>query len=121
MTMMTFDRWDVVEVPFPFVDRVKSKTRKAIVVSDSNFQNLNSACILMMITSATHSKWFGDTPIRDLESAGLKKGCVARLKIFTLQESLIRTKVGQLSSADQERVDESVQSIFSSAIDPESI
>jgi len=111
--MMTYDRWDVVAVPFPFVDRVKSKSRKAIIISGSSFQKQNAACILMMITSANHSNWLGDTPIKDLNAAGLKKACVARLKVFTLQESLIQTKVGRLSSLDQKQIEKSIWIAFS--------
>ena len=110
---MTYDRWDIVEVPFPFVDRVKFKFRKAVVVSRSEFQKQNAACILMMITSATQSEWLGDTLIKDLNAAGLKKACVARLKVFTLQDSLIRTKVGRLSSLDQQQVEKTLHSVSS--------
>lgn len=110
--MMIYSRWDVVEVPFPFVDKVKAKTRKAIVLSSGDFQTHNSACILMMITSATNTKWFGDIEIKDIEPAGLKKKCVARLKVFTLQDSLIRAKVGHLSTDDLQRVGKSLKSVF---------
>lgn len=37
-------------------------------------------------------------------AAGLKKPCVARLKLFTLDNALILRKVGSLSSADRKAI-----------------
>lgn len=35
--MTTYDRWDVVEVPFPFIDSIQSKLRKALVLTNKKF------------------------------------------------------------------------------------
>ena len=58
----------------------------------------------MMITSATSSEWYLDTPIENLVGTGLRKSCVARLKLFTLDNALIASKAGKLSANDQRRV-----------------
>ncbi|KAB8027991.1 type II toxin-antitoxin system PemK/MazF family toxin [Fluviispira multicolorata] len=100
---MICSQYDVVEVPFPFVDTPAiTKKRKALVISKYDFNIQNSATILCMITSATNSKWFGDIPIKQLEEAGLRKSCVMRFKIFTLDNSLILNICGKLSKIDQE-------------------
>lgn len=50
---MTFDRWQVVRVPFPLADRAASKNRPALVLSSDNAFNAPSGhVVLAMITSA---------------------------------------------------------------------
>ena len=93
--------FDVVQVPFPFINSPHSKFRKALVVSKSDFNKNNGASILAMITSAAHSKWQGDVTVMDWKKAGLRKKCFIRLKLFTIQNSLIKRKVGVLSLKDK--------------------
>lgn len=38
--------YDVVEVPFPFIDSPKSKSRKALVISAESFNRNNKATVL---------------------------------------------------------------------------
>ena len=64
--------FDVVEVPFPFSDMPRAKRRKALVLSEHSFNEKNGCSILMMITSATHSRWHLDVPIVDWNRAGLR-------------------------------------------------
>lgn len=106
---MICDAFDVVEVPFPFSDLPRAKMRKALVLSAKEFNSKNGNSILMMITSAHHSRWTLDTPIDDLESAGLRKSCVARLKLFTLDNGLLVKSVGKLSAKDQKNVRHAVR------------
>jgi mRNA interferase MazF len=96
--------FDVVEVPFPFIDSPKAKTRKAVVLSREEFNRNNSATTLAMITSATNSTWDKDAPVTDLVTAGLKKDCCVRFKLFTIQNDLIKNKVGTLSDEDKKEV-----------------
>jgi len=96
--------FDVVEVPFPFSDIPRSKRRKALVISSVEFNERNGASILMMITSATHSAWLHDVPIDRFRDAGLKKPCVARMKLFTLDNGLIIRRSGALSESDRNQI-----------------
>jgi mRNA interferase MazF len=57
-----------------------------------------------MITSAAHAPWPGDTPLTDLVSAGLPRPCLARLKIFTLDNRFILRRIGTLGAADRKRL-----------------
>jgi mRNA interferase MazF len=107
---MICNAFDVVEVPFPFSDLDKAKMRKALVLSQKTFNQKNGNSILMMITSATHSRWFLDTPLQDLQEAGLRKPCVARLKLFTLDNALLVKIVGALSLKDRTGVLEALKS-----------
>jgi mRNA interferase MazF len=102
--MTICDRFDVVEVPFPFSDAPKAKRRKALVLSSRGFNDGNSSSVLMMITSAARSRWLGDVAIQQWRKAGLRKPCVARPKLFTLDNRLILSKAGTLTDSDCRRV-----------------
>jgi mRNA-degrading endonuclease toxin of MazEF toxin-antitoxin module len=94
--------WNVVVVPFPFVERVGTKRRPALVLSEASF-NEGGSTILAMITTTAHQPWPGDTPIVRLDEAGLNVSCLVRLKLFTLDNRLIARRIGRLSPLDQEK------------------
>ena len=102
--MMICESFDVVEVPFPFSDLPGSKRRKALVLSSRSFNDQTGNSVLMMITSATRSHWPLDVAIERWSAAGLRKPCVARMKLFTLDNRLILSKSGELSTIDRDRV-----------------
>ena len=102
--MTIYKPFDIVEVPFPFSDIPKSKRRPALVISKHEFNRLNENSILMMITSTTKTKWHNDVQITEWKKAGLKKPCIARFKIFTLDNSLIAGKRGELQKNDKKAV-----------------
>jgi len=58
---------------------------------------------MAMITSAQRSRWPGDVSL-DHESAGLQKPCFVRLKIFTIDNRLIRAEIGTVSDKDVHRI-----------------
>jgi mRNA interferase MazF len=96
--------FDVVVVPFPFTDRHASKRRPALVLSSGAFNEQARHAVLAMITSAEQSAWPGDCGLRDLAAAGLASPCIARLKLFTLDERLVLRVCGHLAAADQKRL-----------------
>ena len=104
--------YDIVEVPFPFIDSPKTKSRKALVVSGELFNTNNNATVLVMITSANSSTWFEDVLISDLKKAGLRKSCFVRFKFFTIQNNLIKKKTGVLSATDKSKVSDKLSKIF---------
>src|SRR5690606_39424600 len=70
--IVTYERWDVVVVPFPFADRVASRRRPALVVSEADpLGTVVGHHVLAMITSAAHTRWPLDVPVGDLDAAGL--------------------------------------------------
>ena len=100
---MVCDAWQVVVVPFPFTDRRTTKRRPALVLSRKRFSS-HGHTVLAMITSAVHAPWPGDTRLADLASAGLRKPCLVRLKLFTLDNRFIERQIGQLARADRTNV-----------------
>jgi mRNA interferase MazF len=93
-------QWDVVRVPFPFTDRAALKKRPALVVSARTFNIGAAHTIMAMITKRDHSAWPQDYDIEDWEKAGLKFPSWVRMKIFTLENSLIIDTLGRFQAAD---------------------
>lgn len=103
--MGSYERFDVVRVPFPFTDRAAEKNRPALVVSDAAaFNRPAGHSVLAMITSSAHAPWPLDVPIENLEAAGLPAPSILRFKVFTLDHRLVRGKLGHLASTDQAKV-----------------
>ncbi len=106
---MTFDRFDVVRVPFPFTDRQAHKNRPALVLSHAAAFNTPAGhSIMAMVTSTKHSAWPLDVPIADLVAAGLPAPSIVRFKLFTLDHRLVRGRLGQLSQSDRIKVSEAL-------------
>jgi mRNA interferase MazF len=102
---VTFERYAVVRVPFPFTDRAATKNRPALVLSDPvSFNAPAGHSVMAMITSVDNAPWPLDCTIADLESAGLPAPSKVRFKLFTLDHRLVRGELGRLSLADAERV-----------------
>ncbi|MFI5311328.1 MAG: type II toxin-antitoxin system PemK/MazF family toxin [Gemmatimonadales bacterium] len=99
--MRTSSPGDVVIVPFPFTDRDTTKRRPALVCSSEAFNRQTRHLILAMITTAAHSSWPHDVPIRDLEASGLPAPSVVRWKLFTLDATFVLERAGALSRRDR--------------------
>ncbi len=100
---VTCERWDIVVVPFPFTERVAVKRRPALTLSTGQF-NQQGHTVLSMITSTAHHRWPGDVAIDHFEDAGLQQACIVRLKVFTLDNRVIATRIGTLSPRDRRHV-----------------
>ena len=95
---MICERFDVVVVPFPFVDAVRSKPRPALVLSGREFNRANQHTVLAMITRATHTKWPSDHALKELQPTGLRDPSVVRFKIFTLDNRILQRRIGRLGT-----------------------
>ena len=102
---MSFDRFAVVRVPFPFTDRDASKNRPALVLSDPTAFNTPAGhSVMAMITSEGNSPWPLDCPLTDLVAAGLPAASKVRFKLFTLDHRLVRGDLGRLAPGDAANV-----------------
>jgi mRNA interferase MazF len=69
---VSFERYDVVRVPFPFSDRNASKNRPALILSDAaSFNTPAGHSVMAMITSQGNAPWPLDCPLTNLAVAGL--------------------------------------------------
>ena len=105
---MICEQWDLAVVPFPFTERSGAKRRPALVVSARRFNSAGHT-VLAMVTTRAEPAWPGDTPITDPQSAGLRAPCIVRLKLFTLDNTLILKRIGALGADDRNRVRENVR------------
>ena len=102
--MRTFERGDVIKVPFPYTDRATRQSRPAVVVSTARLQDLHGLLWVVMITSAANRGWPDDVPVADLRRAGLPVPSVIRsAKIATIDAS-DASKLGRISAAQLRRV-----------------
>ena len=106
---MTYEATDVVRVPFPFTDRDATKVRPALILSSAaTFNDPAGHSVLAMITSAKHSAWPLDVAIQDLVAAGLPSTSLVRMKLFTLDHTLVRGRLGRLGPTDSRAVREAL-------------
>jgi len=111
--MASFERYDVVRVPFPFTDRQAEKIRPALVISDAaTFNRPAGHSVMAMITSAEHAPWPLDVPISDLKAAGLPAPSLVRFKLFTLDHRLVRGKLGRLAEKDQAKTQKAMRRLL---------
>lgn len=111
--MVSFERFSVVRVPFPFTDRATSKRRPALVLSAANSFNLPAGhSVMAMITSQGNSPWPLDCPITDLSHAGLPAPSMVRFKLFTLDNRLVQGALGTLAPADAAAVEMALQQLL---------
>jgi len=90
---------------------VAQKKRPAVIISRKDF-NQYGQTLMGMITSSS-MRWPSDCSLQDLASAGLSTPCVVRMKLFTLDNRLIRKRIGKLGGEDQQRVIATLKSILS--------
>lgn len=109
---MTFDVFDVVVTQFPFADRNAEKKRPAVVLSTGDFGSATGVVLLAMITTGRASQWPLDVTLGDLNAAGLKHGCVVRMKLATVDIRRIDRKVGSLAEDDRVAVRRSLASLL---------
>jgi len=104
---MTFQRGDVVLVPFPFSDLSVAKVRPAVVVSSKLYHSSEPDLLLMAITSqVAEAKGPFDYPLRDWRAAGLRFPSALKPVLSTLDPARVVHRVGVLSAADLAQVDE---------------
>ena len=110
---MIFKAFDIVAVPFPFTDRGATKRRPALVISNMLFNEQHDQLVLAMITTVTDRVWPSDVSLNNWQEAGLKVACHFRLKLFTLDQSLVLKTIGHLSFQDIK----SVQAVLAKYVD----
>ena len=100
-----FQPWDVVLVPFPYTERNYTKVRPALVVSTDTLSTKTGKYFLVMITSAQHTRTYGDVLISGLKLAGLPGESIARpSKIATFEESSFVRRIGALAAKDRKNI-----------------
>jgi mRNA-degrading endonuclease toxin of MazEF toxin-antitoxin module len=99
--MPAFEVWDIVRVPFPYVDRPIRQHRPALVVAGDESEVRCGLLWLMMITSALNRGWPGDVTISDLRGTGLPIPSIIRPAKLTTIDARDADRLGVLAMADR--------------------
>lgn len=103
--MPTFERGDVVRVPFPYTDRSTRQARPALVVSAARLEGDHGLLWVLMITSAENRGWPGDVVISKPTAAGLPAASVIRTAKIATIDAADATRLGRIPAAVLRRVD----------------
>jgi mRNA interferase MazF len=110
--MPTFDRFDVVSVPFPYTDRPVGQRRPALVVSQPSYEQRTGLLWVVMITAAENRRWPGDVLLANARRAGLSIPSVVRpAKIATI-EAAQASHIGGISAAEGRAVRTAISQIL---------
>jgi mRNA interferase MazF len=105
--MANFSKNDVVSVRYPFSDLSTAKVRPVVVVSTGH---PSSDIFVVPLTSKITSLLPGEFLVTDQQAAGVRMPSAVKRGIGTLQSSLIIRRLGRLSPADAQRLDQSLRS-----------
>jgi mRNA interferase MazF len=87
---VTYRRWQVVVVDFPYVEGTEAKRRPALIVSSNGLAQTHGLYWVAMITTAKSGLQPGDIEITDPAEIGLPEKCVVRLsRLMTLNDARI--------------------------------
>ena len=99
--MISFYKYDVVVVRFPFASSLKYKARPAVVVSSEVYNSSKrDAVIILAISSQVDTKQVFETEICNWNKAGLLKPSLFKSSIVTIEKKSIITKLGTLAEED---------------------
>jgi mRNA interferase MazF len=111
--MTGFEFGDVVLVPFPFTDQSAVKQRPAVVISSAAYHRARPDIVIMAITSQVRPRLsLGEAAIGNWKQAGLLKPSVFKPLLATVDQGLIRRKLGRLSPDDLQALRASLPTIL---------
>ena len=110
--------FDLVLLPFPFTDLRSTKQRPCLVLASFQPAGLPKHYIVAMVTSQlTGLSLPGDALLREWRAAGLPKPSLVRLaKVVTIEESLIRRKLGTVRGSDRPGLRRRFREVFSEVL-----
>lgn len=99
---VTYRRWDVVAIDFPFIEGTGSKRRPGLIVSSERLRSEYGVYWIAMITTAASGPQPGDIPVTNPQRAGLPHSCYVRIgRIATVNDALIARKLGEITAKDR--------------------
>lgn len=111
-SMMTYKKWDVVLVPFPFTNLKTSKKRPALIISPDEYNSDADLIILFITSNVSAFSRPGDYLIENWQQSGLPKPSMTRMKFATIENSIVIKKIGRLHSNDRVSVENKLVDFF---------
>jgi mRNA interferase MazF len=110
--MTSYDQGDVVLVRFVFTEETGAKRRPAVIISTSDYHDGRQEAILAAITSNVDRLLIGDHLIAGWQEAGLLFPSVATGIIRTIKQTMIERRLGVMSPADMQVVQEKLRQVL---------
>ncbi len=110
---MTYNKWDIILVPFPFTDLTTSKKRPALVISPYEYNTGPDILISFITSKLDRDKRFGDYKIKRWEESKLPKPSMIRMKFATIDQTIVIKKIGRLSEFDISKFQKEIVRFFS--------
>jgi mRNA-degrading endonuclease toxin of MazEF toxin-antitoxin module len=102
---VTFKRWDVVRMTFPYLEGHDAKKRPALIVSTEALAASHKVLWAVMITTAKGGTLPEDIAVTDPVEAGLVEDCVIRpSRLFTVSADLLDRRLGSIKPRDRNAV-----------------
>lgn len=105
--MPSFSKHEVVLVRYPFSDLTGTTVRPAVIIGAPHVSN---DVFIVPPTSKIFSLLQGEFLLADWKGAGLNVPSAVKRGVYTVHESLVVKKVGQISGADIVSLDTSLRS-----------
>lgn len=105
---------EIVLLPYPFSDLESLKIRPALVVSNDIFNNNSNDCVMVPLTSVIKDELYSIVISKEDLSAGrlIKTSRIKVDKIFAVQKSLIKMKIGRLNNKSFDKVRKELLRLF---------
>ena len=111
--MTTFNRGDVVLLPFPISDTLSTKKRPALILAMTSREGGLSEITIAQITGHTSGpKLTGEHAIQNWQEAGLLRPSVVRLRLATVPTTAVFRKIGALAPRDLEPIGDGVKEML---------
>jgi mRNA interferase MazF len=102
---VTYRRWDVVAVSFPFLEGTDAKRRPALIVSTDRLHEEQGLYWIAMITTAKSGSRRDDIAVTNRASAGLPEDCVIRVaRLATVGDAQFVRRLGEILPKDRNAV-----------------
>ena len=103
--MPNYSKPEVVLISYPFSDLTGAKVRPAVVVSASH---VSQDLLIVPLTSKTGGLLAGEFVVTDWKQAGLNIETAVKRGIYTVKETLVRKRIGELDDRDATRLEQSL-------------
>ena len=104
--MASYSKLEIVLVRYPFSDLTSAKVRPAVVV---NARHSSQDLFVVALTSKTNQLLAGEFVLTAWKAAGLNVETAAKRGIYTIKETLVQKRVGQLEDADAKQLEISLR------------
>ena len=111
---MKINQKEVVLLPYPFSNLEGIKVRPGLVVSNNQFNKKSDDCIMVPLTTIIKNEPYSIIIDSENLSSGklIKQSRIRTDKIFSVEKSLIRMKIGTLNDNSFDKVNEEISSMF---------